>query len=90
FEHGLMIKTKDTPNEKKQVFKEKGSNITNKSEASTAPNDEKNKALEMLRNVAQQIKKNDKKKESEDEIEEDLLQNLEGLNEKEKTEEEEY
>ncbi|MFA6065217.1 MAG: hypothetical protein WCW44_01370 [archaeon] len=98
FETGLMVKTKEEPQGKKQVFKEKEDTIlsalakkTNEIESKNQQQ-EKNAALEKLRQSAQQIKEKAQiKKKSElaeaedmDEIEEGLL------NEITKDEEEEY
>ena len=90
FEQGLMVKTKDNLEGKKQVLKEKGESIlsalakkTNEIESKNQQ-DEKKSALEKLRQSAQQIKeKAQPKKKSElkeaeemDEIEEDLLNDI--------------
>lgn len=85
FEQGLVVKSKDSET-KKQVFKEKPSNIVNTIRKNTIEiedknkENEKNEALERLRKFAQQIKLSKKQTKKEDEesgeIEEDLLSKL--------------
>ncbi|MFA5930766.1 MAG: hypothetical protein WC821_00475 [archaeon] len=85
FEQGLIVKSKEGET-KKQVFKEKPSNIVNTVIKNTAEienktkENEKNEALERLRKFAQQIKLSKKQTKTEDEdgneIEEDLLSKM--------------